>query len=163
MTPPTSVSSKSSAGLGGFYDLNAFHSNGNLQTQLKLSQNCFAHVNRNKRLTACIMQLLHFSGSLINSYQEVAELIKTTFLGFFREDEGSTPVLHPRAQTYMADPLRKSGVLWTALTLIKTLALIGFSLRSSKPLTPTFLLYMPECLTLNSKLPRSLKIGTAQK
>ncbi len=32
-------------------------------------------------------------------------LLKTTFLGFFREDEGSTPVLQPRKQTYMADPL----------------------------------------------------------
>ncbi len=35
----------------------------------------------------------------------MAELLKTTFLGFFREDEGSTPVLQPRTQTYMADPL----------------------------------------------------------
>ncbi len=35
----------------------------------------------------------------------MAELLKSTFLGFFREDEGSTPVLQPRAQTYMSDPL----------------------------------------------------------
>ncbi len=35
----------------------------------------------------------------------MAELLKTTFLGFFREDEGSTPVLQPRTQTNMADPL----------------------------------------------------------
>ncbi len=35
----------------------------------------------------------------------MAELLKATFLGFFREDEGSTPVLQPRAQTDMADPL----------------------------------------------------------
>ncbi len=32
-------------------------------------------------------------------------LLKTTFLGFFREDEGSTPVLQPRTQTCVADPL----------------------------------------------------------
>ncbi len=37
--------------------------------------------------------------------QEITELLKTTFLGFFREDEGSTPVLQPRTQTYIADPL----------------------------------------------------------
>ncbi len=35
----------------------------------------------------------------------MAELLKTTFLGFFREDEESTPVLQPRTQTYMANPL----------------------------------------------------------
>ncbi len=35
----------------------------------------------------------------------MAELLKTTFLGFFREDEGSTSVLQPRTQTNMADPL----------------------------------------------------------
>ncbi len=35
----------------------------------------------------------------------MAELLKTTFLGFFREDEGSIPVLQLRKQTYMADPL----------------------------------------------------------
>ncbi len=37
--------------------------------------------------------------------QEMAELRNTTFLGFFREDEDSTPVLKPHTQTYMADPL----------------------------------------------------------
>ncbi len=35
----------------------------------------------------------------------MAEFLKTTFLGFFREGEGSTPVLQPRTQTNMADPL----------------------------------------------------------
>ncbi len=35
----------------------------------------------------------------------MAELLKTTILGFFREDEESTPVLQPRTQTNMADPL----------------------------------------------------------
>ncbi len=35
----------------------------------------------------------------------MAELLKTTLLGVFREDEGSTPVLQPRTQPYMADPL----------------------------------------------------------
>ncbi len=46
----------------------------------------------------------HPSGSFINSDQETAVLLKTTFLGFFREDEGSNPVIQPRTQTYMADP-----------------------------------------------------------
>ncbi len=102
MAPPTSVSSKSSAGLEESYELNALHSNGSWQT---FKQFFYAHVNRNKRLTARILQLRHPCGSLINSDQEMAELLKTTFLGFFREDEGSTPVLQPRTQTYMADPL----------------------------------------------------------
>ncbi len=56
-------------------------------------------------MTARNLQLRHPSGSLINSDQEMAELLKATFLGFFREDEGSIPVLQPRTQTYMADPL----------------------------------------------------------
>ncbi len=65
----------------------------------------FAHVNRNKRLTEHILLLRHSSGFLINCDQERAKLLQTTFLGFFHEDERSTPVLHPRTQTYMADPL----------------------------------------------------------
>ncbi len=39
---------------------------------------------------------------------------------------------------------------------------MGFSLRSLKPITLTLPLYLPECLTFHSKLPRSLKIGAAQ-
>ncbi len=100
MAPPTSVSTKSNAGLGESYEMNAFHSNGNLQTHLRLP-----HVNRNKRLTARILQLRHTSGSLINSDQEMAELLEMTFLGFCREDERSTAVLHSRTQTHMTDPL----------------------------------------------------------
>ncbi len=75
----------------------------------KFSKDCpqifFAHVNRNKRLTARILQLRHPSGSLVNSDQEMADLLKTTFLGFFREDAESAPVFQPRTQTNMADPL----------------------------------------------------------
>ncbi len=65
----------------------------------------FARVNRNKRLTARFLQLRHPNGSLMNSDQKITELLKTTFLGFFRENEGSTPVLQPRTQTCMADSL----------------------------------------------------------
>ncbi len=83
----------------------------------------------------------------------MVEPLKETFLGFFREDEGSTPILQSRTQTCM---------LWTASTLIRALALIGFSLRFSKPFTPTFLLYLPGCLIRHSKPLRSLKIGAAQ-
>ncbi len=56
-------------------------------------------------MTARILQLHHPSGPFINSDQEMAELPKTTFLEFFLEDEGSTPVLLPRTQTRKADPL----------------------------------------------------------
>ncbi len=35
----------------------------------------------------------------------MAELLKTTFLGFFREDEGSTPVIQPRIKICMAGSL----------------------------------------------------------
>ncbi len=102
VTPPTSVSSKNNA--GEFYELNAFHLNGNLGTQLRLPK-IFSHVNRNKQSTARILHLRHPSGSLINLDEEMAELLKTTFLGFFHEDEGSTPVTQPRTQNCMAYPL----------------------------------------------------------
>ncbi len=161
MAPPISVSSKISVGLGESYELNAFHSNGNWQTQQRLLQkNFYAHVNRNKQLTARILQLRHPSGFLINSDQELAELLKTTFLGFFREDLGSTPVLQPRTQTTMADPLITELEIRRALDGLNPHK--GFSLRSSKHLTPTLPLYLPECLTFHSKLPRSLTIGDAQ-
>ncbi len=55
-------------------------------------------------MTARILQLRHPSGSLINSEQEMAELLKATVLGLFREDKGSNRVLQPRTQTYMAEP-----------------------------------------------------------
>ncbi len=90
----------------------------------------------------------------------MAELLETNFLGFFREDDESTPVLQQRTQTYMAEPLITE--LEVRCALIRTLVLMGFSLRSSKPLTPTLPLNLPECLTFHSKLPRSLKIGVAQ-
>ncbi len=62
--------------------MNAFYSNGNWQTQQRLLPKKI--LNRNKRLTARILQLRHPSGSLINSDQEIADFLKTTFLGFFR-------------------------------------------------------------------------------
>ncbi len=86
----------------------------------------------------------------------MAELLKTNFLGFFREDDESTPVLQQRTQTNMADPLI------TELEVRCAQVLMGFSLRSSKHLTPTLPLYLPECLTFHSKLPRYLTIGDAQ-
>ncbi len=94
----------------------------------------------------------------------MAEILKTTLLGFFRGDEGSTPVLQPRTQTRMADPLLltlKSGLLWIALTLIRALALMGLSLKALSSHILTFP-YLPGCLTFHIKLIRSLKIGAAQ-
>ncbi len=35
----------------------------------------------------------------------MVDLLKKTFLGFFREDEGSTPVLQPHTQACVTDPL----------------------------------------------------------
>ncbi len=63
------------------------------------------HVNRNQLLNARILQLRHPSSFLLNSNQETANLLKTTFIGFIREDEGSTAVFQPRTETCMADPL----------------------------------------------------------
>ncbi len=40
----------------------------------------------------------------------MAELPKTTFLCFFREDEGATLVFQPRTQTCMADLITKLEV-----------------------------------------------------
>ncbi len=79
---------------------------GNLQTQLKPTpKTFFTHVERNKRLTVRILQLCRPNGSLINSGQEMAELLKTILLDCFREDDDSTAVLQPHTQTCMADPL----------------------------------------------------------
>ncbi len=124
-----------------------------------------AHVNRSKRLTACIPQLRHPSGSLINSDQEMAELLKTTFLGFLHEDEGSTLVLQTRTQTCMADPLITEREFWRTLNGLnphKGAGPDGLSLRSSKSLTPTLSPYLPECLLFHSNLSRSPKICAAQ-
>ncbi len=62
-------------------------------------------LNRNKRLKARVLRPRHSSGSLINSDQEMAGLLNTTFLDLFREDEGSTPIYKPRTQPCMANPL----------------------------------------------------------
>ncbi len=65
----------------------------------------------------------------------------------------------------MANPLiteLEAMVLWAVLTLIRALVLMGFFLRSSKPLTPTFPLYLPEYAIFHFKLSRSLKICVAQ-
>ncbi len=48
----------------------------------------------------------------------MAELLKTTFLGFFREDEGSTPILQPRTQTDMADTLSAELEIRRALDVL---------------------------------------------
>ncbi len=42
----------------------------------------------------------------------MAELLKMTFLGFFPENEGSTPVLPPHTQTCITDPFI-TELLWT--------------------------------------------------
>ncbi len=63
------------------------------------------NVNRNKRLAVRILQLGQSSGSLLKLDQEMAEVLKTTLLGFFHEDEGSTPVSQIRTQTCLTDPL----------------------------------------------------------
>ncbi len=76
----------------------------NLQAQLRLPKK-IAHVDKDKLLTAPILQLHHPIGSLINSDQEAVKLLEKTFLGFFREDEGSTPVLQLCTQICVADPL----------------------------------------------------------
>ncbi len=123
----------------------------------------FAHVNRNKRLTESILQLRHPSGSLINSDQEMADLLNKTFLGFFREDEGSTTVLQPRTQTYMADALITELEVRRALDGLnphKGASPDGLFPKVLK--APTLRLCLPECLTFHSKLPRSRKIGAAQ-
>ncbi len=95
----------------------------------------------------------------------MAELLKTTFLGFFREDEGSTPVLQPRTQTYMADLLITELEVRRALDGLNPYKGTGpdeLFPKVIKALNSHIAPYLPERLTLHSKLPRSLKIGTAQ-
>ncbi len=88
-----------------------------------------------------------------------------TFLGFFREDEGSTPVLQPRTQTNMAGPLITELEIRRALDGLdphKCAGPDGLFPKVLKHLTHALPLYLPEYLTFHSKLPRSLKIGDAQ-
>ncbi len=88
----------------------------------KLSE---GHVNRIERL---ILELRHPNGSLTNSYKGMAELLKTALLCFYREDEGSIP--HSNYAWLTLSLLsRMSDAPRTTLTLIRVLALIGFSLR----------------------------------
>ncbi len=158
VTPPSSVSS---AGLRESDELNAFHTNGNLQTQQRLPQQTFAHVNRYKSLTSRILQPRHPNRSRINSDQKIAELLKAIFLCFFRDNEGSTPVFQPRTQTCRANPLvteLEARCALDCLALIRALVLMGFSLRSSKPLAPR----LPGCFTSHFKLPRFWQVGEQQ-
>ncbi len=89
-------------------------------------------------MTVRIPQLRHPNGFLINSGQEMAGLLKSTLLDFFREDDESSPVLQPHTQTRVADPLiTEMECKRATLTLIRALGLLGFSLRPSKPLALT--------------------------
>ncbi len=87
------------------------------------------------------------------------------FLGFFREDVGSNSVLQPRTQTYMADPLINYLDGRRAMDGInphKGAGPVGLFPKVLNALTPTLPPYLHECLTFDSKLPRSLKIGDVQ-
>ncbi len=119
-----------------------------------------------KKLTARILQLRHPSGHLISSDQEMPELLKTTFLGFFREDEGSTPALKPHTQTYMADPLITELEVRRALDGLnphKSAGPDGLFPKVLKALNSHIAPVLARMFNLHSKLPRSLKIGAAQQ
>ncbi len=64
----------------------------------------FAHVNRNKRMGTRIRRLLHPDGSPATIDQEMADLLKQAFQGFYRKDRGSTPTFHSRTDIRMANP-----------------------------------------------------------
>ncbi len=51
-----------------------------------------------------IQCLLHPDGSPATTDQEMAELLKQTFQGFYRKDERSAPNLHARTEIRMANP-----------------------------------------------------------
>ncbi len=51
-----------------------------------------------------IQRLLHPDGSPATTDQEMADLLKQRFQGFYRMDKGSTPTFHPRTEIRMANP-----------------------------------------------------------
>ncbi len=67
-------------------------------------QKNFAHVNRNKRMGTRIQRLLHPDGSPATTDQEMADLLKLKFQGFYRKDKGSTPTFHQRTEIRMPNP-----------------------------------------------------------
>ncbi len=50
-----------------------------------------------------IQRLLHPDVSPATTDQEIVELLKHTFQGFYRTDKGSTPTIHPRTEICMAN------------------------------------------------------------
>ncbi len=153
VAPPTPVSGKISVGLGESYEPDAFHSNGNWQTQQRLPPKKFLNT------LIEINDWLHASCS----YATLASPYK-----FWPGNGGAPQDLRMRGQfpysNHVHKPtwLTRSWLNWKSGVLIRALALMGSSLRSSKPSTPILPLYLHKCLTFHSKLPRSLKISVAQ-
>ncbi len=72
----------------------------------------------------------------IKSDQEIADPLKTTFLGFYLKDVGSAPhSSHARKSAWLTLSLlnRKSDVCWATLPPIRVLTLMGVSIRHLKP------------------------------
>ncbi len=62
------------------------------------SKKCFTHENRNKRMGTRIQRPLHPDASSATTDQQMTDLLKQTFQGFYRKDKGPTPTFHPRTE-----------------------------------------------------------------
>ncbi len=56
------------------------------------------------RMGTRIQRLLHLDGSPVTTDQEMADLLKQTFQGFYRQDKGPTPIFRTRTEIRMANP-----------------------------------------------------------
>ncbi len=146
---------KRSASQGEFYELNAFHWNGNVQTQLRLPQNFLSTwIETNEWLLVSCSYATIEVPLLIWSRKWRSSSRRPSSVSFVRM-RGQPPnssSVHKPAWLTLSLLNWKAGVFWTIWVLIRVI-------RSSAPLAPT----VPMCLPIfHPKLPRYLKIDPAQ-
>ncbi len=62
-----------------------------------------------------IQRQLHPGGSPATTDQEMVDLLKQAFQGFYRTSKGSTPTFHPRTEIHLANPHITESETQTAL------------------------------------------------
>ncbi len=104
-----------------------------------------------------IQCLLHPDGSPATTDQEIADLLKQTFQGFYRKDKGSTPTFHPRTEIRLANPHITESEIQRALDALnpnKGAGPDGLFPKDLKTLSPYIAIYtLPHFLHLPPNLP----------
>ncbi len=129
-TQPLSQSSRLQAYPGGFGGLSKLMWTESLSYEWKLENSAkfpppspkknLAHVNRNKRMGTRMQHLLNPDGCTAIIDQEMTDLLKQTFQGFYRTDKGSTPTFHLRTKIHMASTHFTESETQRALEVIET-------------------------------------------